>query len=311
VAQCGFDHVHLRSTFNTVEFALREFATGGSPRGLTLLTQCIAPWLYGGDPVAELRYEAAVATLKALALGPDGDDDASASAAPATSSSPPPSHDPLYFQRLVRRFLLDNPHRVTLHMWPDPAFTPRRDAAEAAALAATAAALTDADRAAIEAAQTELTTVQSTPDTASALATIPTLSLSDLPVHSKIITRLVTTLPPPTPATTPATAAAMSRRCSLLVHEQATRGIGHVSLYADAGALPAHLLPYLPPPRRCRVAGRRRRRRWRWRTRWALTRAGWAWRRRCCPSRAGATRRRCTWWWRGRRCGAAWAGWAS
>lgn len=236
VTKSGFSPDHVASSFNTIEFALREFASGGGPRGLSLLLGNLHSWLYGRDPVGELRFEEPLANLKKTVEA-----------------------DPQYFQNLIRTHLLTNTHRVTVHMFPDPNYTRRRANAERAALDALHARLTPGDAATIAREAEELALHQSTPDAEKDLAKIPSLRVADLPVEARKIARTVSSFRPGHAAavsgaaaaaggggggsSTPAAAAAAT---TLLQHEQPTRGIGYATLYFDLSRIPQRLLPYVP-----------------------------------------------------------------
>ena len=58
---------------NTVEFSLREFNTGGFPKGLSLMLAVMPNWLYErGAPTDALRFEEPLAALKKrIAAGDD------------------------------------------------------------------------------------------------------------------------------------------------------------------------------------------------------------------------------------------------
>ena len=75
----------------------------------------------------------------------------------------------------------------------------------------------------------ELKLAQETPDTPEALATIPSLTLEDLPRHNKPIPRVVTE----------------RAGTRLLFHEQPTNGIIYLDLGLDLHTLPPDLLPYV------------------------------------------------------------------
>merc|ERR1719247_2137392 len=49
VAAAGFDADAIDASLNTVEFGLREFNTGGFPKGLSVMLAVIPRWLYGRD----------------------------------------------------------------------------------------------------------------------------------------------------------------------------------------------------------------------------------------------------------------------
>ena len=65
VASAGFDADAIEASMNTVEFSLREFNTGGFPKGLSLMLAVMPNWLYErGTPTDALRFEAPLAALK-------------------------------------------------------------------------------------------------------------------------------------------------------------------------------------------------------------------------------------------------------
>ena len=76
-------------------------------------------WLYGGDPNAYLRYEEDLAAIKR-------------------------GLDENYFEGLVQKYFLDNPHKVLMTLAPDKTFAKKRDAAQAQKLAEIKDSLTPA-----------------------------------------------------------------------------------------------------------------------------------------------------------------------
>ena len=53
----GLDKEIIESSINLLEFSYRENNTGGSPRGIVLMTRSFNSWLYGGDPNDYLDFE--------------------------------------------------------------------------------------------------------------------------------------------------------------------------------------------------------------------------------------------------------------
>jgi presequence protease len=204
LAARGIDLKTVSASLNTIEFQLREMNTGGFPRGLALMLGALSSWLYGGDPLAPLRFEAPLAALRRSAAAGG------------------------CFEALIRAHLLENPHRTTVVLDPDPTLGPREEASEKARLAEARKKLSDQGLAGLIAGTRELKERQGRPDSPEALAAIPSLRVSDMDP-------LVKRVP------TDAFDAAGAR---LLYHDLATRGI----LYVDAGlslkALPAELLPF-------------------------------------------------------------------
>jgi presequence protease len=207
LAADGFSAEAIEAALNTFEFSLRENNTGSFPRGLNLMLRTLGSWLYDADPYDALRFEAPLAAIRArLAAGE------------------------ALFQPLIRQLLLENPHRTCVTLRPDPAKAARDAAAEQARLDAFSAALTDERRAETVAATQALQLRQQTPDTPEALATIPTLRLSDLERDVRTLPKQVETL----------------HAAELLRHDIFTNGIVYLDLLFEARSLPVRLLPYLP-----------------------------------------------------------------
>src|SRR5690606_38712741 len=82
-------------------------------------------WVYGRDPLTPLAFEAPLAAVRRQI-----------------------DSNPAYFQDMIGEYLLDNPHRVTVILTPDPALNAAHAAEEEARLAAARAAM---DKATVEA----------------------------------------------------------------------------------------------------------------------------------------------------------------
>ncbi|MBN1965508.1 MAG: insulinase family protein, partial [Anaerolineae bacterium] len=201
----GLDPELVEASLNTVEFQLREMNTGSFPRGLALMVAAVPSWLHGGDPIAELAFAEPLARLKErIAAGG-------------------------FFEGLIRRFFIDNPHRSTVLLEPDSSWNEQRDAAERERLDAICAGLSADDLAAIRADMAELRRIQETPDSPEALATIPRLTLADLDRENKTIP-----LEERSEAGT-----------RVLYHDLFTNGIAYLDLGFDLHTLPQRYLPYV------------------------------------------------------------------
>ena len=206
----GLDPRTIAASLNTVEFRLRENNTGGFPRGLAVMLRGLTTWLYGGDPLAPIAFETPLQTVKAAYAA-----------------------DPRFFESLIQTHLLDNPHRLTLALYPDPDLEDRQLAAEAERLTNERARLTADPLAdpltAIRAENEELRRHQETPDPPQALATIPRLSLADLDRQNKLIPL-----------------AALDHLGSpIFYHDLFTNGVVYVDAGLNLRTLPAAYLPYV------------------------------------------------------------------
>ncbi|KPQ30240.1 MAG: putative Zn-dependent peptidase [Marinobacter excellens HL-55] len=121
----GVSHERLEAILHQLELHQREIAGDSFPYGLQLIMSAIAPMVHGGDPVELLDLEPVLATLREQIKDPD------------------------YVPGLIRRKLLDNPHRVTLTLRPDEKLEGHHQQAVREALARRKASLTEAEVSAI------------------------------------------------------------------------------------------------------------------------------------------------------------------
>ncbi|KAK7308213.1 hypothetical protein VNO77_41813 [Canavalia gladiata] len=160
LAEDGFDTDAIEASMNTIEFALRENNTGSFPRGLSLMLQSIGKWIYDMNPFEPLKYEKPLQDLKSR-IAKEG------------SKS--------VFSPLIEKFILNNPHKVTVEMQPDPEKAARDEATEKQILQQVKGSMTTEDLAELTRATLELRLKQETPDPPEALKTVPSLSLQDIP----------------------------------------------------------------------------------------------------------------------------------
>jgi Zn-dependent M16 (insulinase) family peptidase len=219
LAQDGFDPDMIAASLNTIEFALRENNTGRFPRGLALMFRALATWLHDGDPLAPLAYEAPLAAVNARLAA-----------------------EPACPQALIRRYLLDNAHRVTVILEPDPDLNRRLEEAERARLDRTRARMSAADAQAVIDNARALKERQNAPDAPEALAALPSLKRGDLePDHKPIPIQVDGTGAGEQGGRGAGEIASPSR---VVFHDLFTNGIVYLDLGLDLRALPAELLPY-------------------------------------------------------------------
>ncbi len=210
LAENGIDPETVAASLNTIEFRLREQNTGRFPRGLFLMLNALGPWLYDGEPFEAMAFEKPLHAVKSQPAG--------------------------YFEGLIRQHLIENPHRATVHLVPDPEEGKRRQAAETARLEAAKAAMTPEQIEALIANVAALKKHQETPDSPEALAAIPALKRLDLDPKAKSIPIEVGEL----------------SGAKLLTHDLPTNGIVYLDLGFDLRPLfpstrddAADLLPFI------------------------------------------------------------------
>ncbi|MFL1453306.1 insulinase family protein [Marinobacter sp. GN3S48] len=156
VVEEGVSEERLEAILHQLELHQREIAGDQFPYGLQLIMQAIAPMVHGGDPVELLDLEPVLADMREKI------------------------RDPRYVPDLIRRKLLENPHRVTLTLRPDDKLDSRRQQAIREALARRKAELTEEEvRQIVERAQA-LEERQQRKDDDSIL---PKVDLTDVPLQ--------------------------------------------------------------------------------------------------------------------------------
>lgn len=203
----GIDPKTIEAAMNTTEFGLRENNTGSFPRGIALMFRSMGTWLYGGDPLEPLSFEAPLAAIKAkLAAGER------------------------VFETLIKTHILDNKHRSTVLLTADPNKAAAEAAEERARLDAAQQSLDAAGIAQVAEQTRRLKELQNETDSPEALSKIPTLTLEDLPRANKAIPIAKEEL----------------EGVSLFSHDLPTNGVVYLDLGFNLKALPGRLLPYLP-----------------------------------------------------------------
>jgi Zn-dependent M16 (insulinase) family peptidase len=144
----------IESSLHQFEIGQREVSNSGYPYGLQVMFRVLGPWLYGGDPVTGLRLDAELERLHAdLAAG-------------------------RVFEPMIQTGLLDNPHRVTLVVAPDPDLVTRGEQDERELVERLSAGFTEEDHARIVAESLRLQELQGQESDPEVL---PTLTLADVP----------------------------------------------------------------------------------------------------------------------------------
>lgn len=207
LAEQGIDPKTVEASLNTIEFRLRENNTGSYPRGLVVMMRALTSWLHDGDPFAPLAFTAPLTAIKEhLEQGKS------------------------YFESLIREFLLDNTHRTTVILTPDPELGRREDEDEKQRLARARAAMSEDELHALIENTRTLKKIQETPDPPEALALIPGLTLDDLDTHNK-----------PIPITV-----LEQHGTRVLFHDLPTSDIVYLDVGLNLHMLPQELLPYAP-----------------------------------------------------------------
>ncbi|MEW6400702.1 MAG: insulinase family protein [Chloroflexota bacterium] len=202
----GIDPDMIASAMNTVEFRLRENNTGSFPRGIALMLRALTTWLHDEDPFKMLGFENSLSAIKARL-----------------------TNDPRYFEKLIQTHLLDNVHRTTLRLKPDPELGRRLDEEEKARLAKLRELFSSEDMVRLAEDTRKLKEMQETPNSPEAVATLPVLKLDDLEKKSNTIPIEEMDL----------------QETRTLYHDLFTNGIVYFDIGFDLHTLPKDLIPYM------------------------------------------------------------------
>lgn len=201
----GIDRKTLLAGININEFKAREADFGSTPTGLVYGLQSLDTWLYDdGKPETGIRYEEVFAFLRE-------------------------NVDTGYFEDLIRRSLLENPHGIVMTLEPKKGYTERQEAELAQKLAAKKAAMTPDEMQELIRQTRELREYQESEDAKEDLEKIPLLSLEDI-------------------GTEPAPIQAEQKnlgKVPVLHHEMFTGGIEYLRLMFDCSKVEQEDLPYL------------------------------------------------------------------
>ena len=155
LADGGIDKNALRASHNSLEFRMREQDMATFPAGIAYAIAALDTWLYGGDPMDSLSFEADVASLREELSGN-------------------------YYEELIRSVFLESKHSAALYMLPSTMLGEQRIANEKSRLSMAKSSMSDEELEELISLNAELEEWQKTPDSEDALKTIPTLSVEDI-----------------------------------------------------------------------------------------------------------------------------------
>lgn len=201
VAAKGFDRDMLEGIINRQEFTLREGR--GTFTGILGAMMASGGWMFADDPFVTLSFNKELAAIRSKL-------------------------DKKYFENLLQKILLDNPHSCTAVLEPKPGLEKELAAELEGKLGALKAKMSPDEVAAIVKGTKELIAYQQRQDDPQALETIPLLEISDIEKKEEDLPLTQGEL-----AGTP-----------LLFFDAFTKGIVYLNLYFDAGAVDQELIPY-------------------------------------------------------------------
>jgi Zn-dependent M16 (insulinase) family peptidase len=191
LARDGIPKEEIEAALLGMEFSHREIRRSGGPFSLVWMRRSFRSWLHGGKPWDSLLFAPRFDALKRR-LAEDG----------------------RYFEKMIRRFLLDNPHRAFIIIEPQDGFLEEREAVLSKRLEEIEASLGGDEKAAVKNRAEELVRFQEADDSPESLAAIPHLSRNDLSPEIKTVKREY----------------ADASGVPMLVHPLFTNGISYIDL---------------------------------------------------------------------------------
>ena len=204
IADADFDAEKVEAALHQLAFEYKEI----TPRfTIQTIQRVINTWIHEKEPTLLLKTGSCLSSIRQRW-----------------------EENPRIFNELIRERLLDNPHRLTTILVPDPHMQARLDAEENARLKAIRAQLTDGQLKKIAADAAALERRNEQRNSPEDLAKLPQLSVSDLPEKPLHIPKSVETV------------------CGrpLIRSDVYSNGVNYLVLNFDLQGLPQHLWQYVP-----------------------------------------------------------------
>ena len=202
LAEEGIEKRLIESAIHQIEFHRKEITNTPYPYGIKLLLTFSGSWFHGGDPIKILNFDADLARLRSeLEKGP-------------------------FFENQIKKYLLNNPHRVLLTLAPDQQMEAREDERLLIELDRLKKDLSPTDIDRIRQDAEALRRLQEAEENVSSL---PTLQREDIPPSVPIIKE-----------------SGSERGLHASLYSQPTSGIIYFAAAAGTGSLPADLVPLAP-----------------------------------------------------------------
>ncbi|MCL2557828.1 MAG: insulinase family protein, partial [Treponema sp.] len=205
LAREGLQRREIEAALQYMEFSQREIKRAGGPFSLVWMSRCLRSWMRGGKPWDSLLVNAAIKKIK------DN-----------------PASD--YFESLIRKFFLENPHRALVTVEPREDFLPEQEARLARELEEKLRGMGAREKQGIIDKCAEMEKEHEKEDDPKALMSIPHLSRGDLSDRIEIVPR----------------AYEMLGGAAALCHDIHTNGISYFEIALPLDVLPRELYAWLP-----------------------------------------------------------------
>ena len=202
LADNGIDETLAETAIHQIEFHRKEITNTPYPYGMKLLLTFAGSWLHGGDPVKILKFDSDLKKLQVeLAKG-------------------------LFFENQIRKYFLENPHRVLLTLRPDQQMEQKETQRLSAELKHKGEQLNSQ---VVDKLKADADALQQLQDAEEDISLLPTLQREDIPASITIIK-----------ATT------IDDSVAAAYYNQETSGISYLASAAGMDSLPRNLVPLVP-----------------------------------------------------------------
>ncbi len=201
----GLDKKALHASLNSFEFKYLEADYGRYPKGLMYGLQALDSWLYDDEkPFIHVDANETFATLRKMA-------------------------ETDYFEKLIEKYLLDNPHSTVLVMKPRKGLLEEQERALFEKLAQVRGNMSDEDLAAIDADTKALKEFQDREDTPKELEVLPMLRREDLGRKAPKLYNEPQKI----------------GDTEFIFHDVFTNGVGYLNLSFELNRIPEEYYPYV------------------------------------------------------------------
>ncbi|OQY23555.1 MAG: hypothetical protein B6I37_05185 [Desulfobacteraceae bacterium 4572_35.2] len=199
----GFTTERIEATIHRLELSNREVGGDSYPYAISLMFRILGPWLHCNDPISALQLDDNLKQLRQnLAEGP-------------------------FFENLIKRWLLNNTHRITLCLSPDPELGPKMDKQEQERLNVIKKNLSADEKQQLI---TQAQQLQDSQESIEDLSCLPTLAMTDIdPVEPHTDSQDI-----------------KIAEKDVLLYPQPTNGLCYLNLSFPCDHIDEELRPYLP-----------------------------------------------------------------
>ncbi|OQY19810.1 MAG: peptidase M16 [Desulfobacteraceae bacterium 4572_35.1] len=203
IADEGFTKERIEATIHRLELANREVSGDSYPYAISLMFRILGPWIHCDDPVSPLQLDNNLNLLRQKLA--EGD----------------------FFENLIRTWLLDNNHRITLCLYPDKELQAKMDKQEQKQLEQIKKNLSIKEQEQIVSQAAQL---QQSQEEKEDLSCLPTLELEDIEKDEPEIDKQKVKL----------------NGTDVSIFPQPTNGIGYFELCFSCDHIDKAMRPYLP-----------------------------------------------------------------